>query len=354
MENKDKNVIDLGKIFKTLMAKKKTFFIMWPIVFALSCLWILPQPRFYSCEVSLAPEASGESVGGGLASIASNFGFDLSAGGMDAIYPDLYPELLTSNEFVVQLMNIKVVTSDNRANTDYYTYLKKYQKRNWLTSPFVDFSNSIKSMLSEKKAKSNSKPTELDPFLLSEKDYDLIESVKKKIFCDVNKKTSVITIVVKDQDPLVCATMADSVRQHLQDFIIEYRTKKTRVDVEHYQALTDSANVEYRSAVNRYAQFCDANQDIILQSQQSRRDELENEMQMCYTTYQAMKTQLEAMKAKLQERTPAFTTLRSASVPVHPAGPKRMFFVIVMLFLSTTITAIYFNRSEFKKLFEAK
>lgn len=339
-ETKDKNIIDLGEIFRTLLAKKKTFFIMWPIVFVLSCLWIFPQPRYYTCEVSLAPETVGEDVGG-LAGIASNFGINLGGTGNDAIYPTLYPDLMESNAFVVDLMSIKVKTEDGSVNTDYYTYLKKYQKKNWLTQPFTDAMISIKKMFVEKKAEPKGSPKELDPFMLSEYDFGLVEKVKKSITCSVDKKTDVITISVKDQDRVICATLADSVREKLQKHITEYRTKKTRIDVEHYQELTDSANLEYRSAVNEYALFCDANQDIILQSQQSKRDELENEMQMCYNTYQAMKTQLEAMKAKLQERTPAFTTLKTATVPVKPAGPKRMIFIAAMLLLSTFGNILY-------------
>lgn len=346
-ETKDKNIIDLGEIFRTLLAKKKTFFIMWPIVFVLSCLWIFPQPRYYTCEVSLAPETVGEDVGG-LAGIASNFGINLGGTGNDAIYPTLYPDLMESNDFVCDLLTIRIKTEDGTVNADYYTYMSKHQKKNWLTKPFVDALNGVKKVFSEKKQGAKARPEELDPFMLSEYDYNLVEKIKKNITCSVDKKTDVITISVKDQDRIVCATLADSVRERLQKHIIEYRTKKTRIDVEHYQQLADSANLEYRSAVNEYAQFCDANQDIILQSQQSKRDELENEMQMCYNTYQAMKTQLEAMKAKLQERTPAFTTLKTASVPVKPAGPKRMIFVVGMLFISTLVTALWISR---KKLF---
>lgn len=345
-ENKDKNVIDLGAIFKTLLAKKKAFFIIWPIVFALSCLWVFPQPRYYTCEVSLAPESTGENVAGGLAGIASNFGINLGGAGNDAIYPLLYPDLMESNEFVVSLLNIRVKSEDGSIDTDYYTYLSKHQKENWLTKPFNDAKSSFMKLFSEKKPAGKGSASKLNPFLLSEPDYNLVEKVKKNITCSVDKKTDVITISVKDQDRVICATFADSVRERLQKHITEYRTKKTRVDVDHYQQLADSANIEYRSAVNEYARFCDANQDIILQSQRSKRDELENEMQMCYNTYQAMKTQLEAMKAKLQERTPAFTILKSATVPLKPAGPKRMIFVIGMMFFATIISSFWFIRKE--------
>ena len=183
--------------------------------------------------------------------------------------------------------------------------------------------------------------------MLSEFDYNLVESVKSKITCNVDKKTDVISITVKDQDRLVSATLADSVRQHLQEFIINYRTSKARLDVNHYQHLADSAKKEYDEAVAQYSEYCDLNQDIILQTAISKRDKLESDMQLKYNTYTAMCTQLEAMKAKLQERTPAFTTLKNATVPIKPAGPKRMLFVIGMLLLSTIVTSLWLTKDIF-------
>ena len=81
----------------------------------------------------------------------------------------------------------------------------------------------------------------------------------------------------------------------------------------------------------------------------SERDALENDMQMKYQTYQAMSTQLEAAKAKVQEKTPAFTVLQGASVPVKPSHPKRMIFVLGMLILATMGTVMYILRDELKK-----
>ena len=345
MENKD--VIDLGQVFKTIWAKKKIFLYVWPIVFALSCLWVLPQPRYYNCSVSLAPESVGEDVAGGLSSIASSFGFNLGGSGTDAIYPMLYPDLMNSNEFIVGLLDIQVKTDDSSINTDYYTYLTKHQKKNWLTQPFKKAASAIKGLFTSKPKPGPNKDKKLNPFMLSEFDYNLVESVKSKITCNVDKKTDVISITVQDQDRLVSATLADSVRQHLQEFIINYRTSKARLDVNHYQHLADSAKKEYDEAVAQYSEYCDLNQDIILQTAISKRDKLESDMQLKYNTYTAMCTQLEAMKAKLQERTPAFTTLTNATVPIKPAGPKRMLFVIGMLLLSTIVTSLWLTKDIF-------
>lgn len=338
-----KKIIDLSKIFKLLWSKKKSFFIVWIVTFILSCIWIFPQPRYYQAEVSLAPETTGEDVGG-LAGIASSFGINMGGAGTDAIYPTLYPDLMESNDFIVGLMPIQITTEakddEPSITTDYYTYLKNYQKSNPLTQPFRVLSNSIKKAFSKEE---NGKPItakELNPFKLSEKDSKIFERATGNITCAVDKKTEVISITVIDQDPLVCATMADSVCRHLQDFIIMYRTKKARIDADHYQHLADSAKMEYESAVNEYSIFCDANQDIVLQSVNSKRDALEQDMQFKYNTYSTLAAQLEAMKIKLQERTPVFTTLKSASVPIKPAGPKRVLFVIGMLMLVTFINSI--------------
>lgn len=338
-----KKIIDLSKIFKLLWSKKKSFFIVWIVTFILSCIWIFPQPRYYQAEVSLAPETTGEDVGG-LAGIASSFGINMGGAGTDAIYPTLYPDLMESNDFIVGLMPIQITTEakddEPSITTDYYTYLKNYQKSNPLTQPFRVLSNSIKKAFSKEE---NGKPItakELNPFKLSEKDSKIFERATGNITCAVDKKTEVISITVVDQDPLVCATMADSVCRHLQDFIIMYRTKKARIDADHYQHLADSAKMEYESAVNEYSIFCDANQDIVLQSVNSKRDALEQDMQFKYNTYSTLAAQLEAMKIKLQERTPVFTTLKSASVPIKPAGPKRVLFVIGMLMLVTFINSI--------------
>lgn len=277
--------------------------------------------------------------------MASSFGINLGGNGNDAIYPLLYPDLMGSNKFIVSLFDIRVKTDDNTIDTDYYTYLTKHQKKNWLTAPFNKAKNTIVALFSEKKKNTSSTGKNINAFRLSERDYNLVELVKKNITCDVDKKTDVVTITVRDHDCLVSAILADSVKQRLQNFIIEYRTSKARLDLNHYEELVSQAKKEYDASMAKYSQYCDANQDIVLQTSISERDKLEGEMQLKYNTYNALCTQLEATKAKLQERTPAFTTLKTATVPIRPAGPKRMIFVAGMLILGTIVTSLWLVRN---------
>ena len=347
--NSQQPIIDLSKIARTLWDKRRTFVKVWIVTFILSCIWIFPQPRFYTCTVKLAPEMSGEQSIGGFSSIASSFGINVGgATGQDAIYPELYPDLFENPEFIVGLYDIQVTTKDGDISTDYFTYMKNHQKKNMLTWPYYYVMGRIKALFTkEDKTPRATGAKGIDPFMMNRKDYDLMLSIMGHLSCTTDKKTDVISINVKDQDPLVCAIMADSVKQHLQKFIIQYRTSKAKEDVEHFQQMRDSAEIEYNIAMERNSHFCDSHKDVILQSYQSKQNKLETDLSLKQNSLTAMETQLQSSKLKLQEKTPSFTTLKSATVPVKPAGPKRMVFVIGMLFLSTFATALWLCKGHF-------
>ena len=342
-ENNNTNIIDLREIIKRLWDKKMVFVKVLPIVFVLACVYILPEPRYYTSNVTLAPEMGSVSGGGSLTSIATSFGIDLGAmQNPDAIYPDLYPNLMESTGFVVSLFDIKVSNLDGDIQTDYFNYLAKHRKRSIWKKPFDWVKKQIRKLTEPKQqATPNSNKKGVDPFFLNKKQHGIVGVIRENITCNVDKKTSVITISVKDQDRLVCASMADSVRVRLQEFITNYRTHKAKIDVEHYSKLTAEAKHTYERARQLYGSFSDANSDVILESYRAKRTDLENDMQLKYNTYTALNTQLQAAKAKLQEVTPAFTVIQCASVPDKPSGPKRMLFVLGMLFFAAIVTTCW-------------
>ena len=308
--NKNADVDVLNQAAQMLKSKKKSYIKILAVTFVLSCLIILPQPRYYACEVKLAPEYGSSSPAEGIGSLAASFGFDLSnMQSSDAIYPLLYPELFESPEFLVPLFDVRVNSVDGELCTNYHDYLKNHQKKNPLVAPFVKGFGKIKKLFeSDKDYGAVKAGSSIDPFRMSRKDYNLMKKITNKVKCAVNKKNNVVSIVVEDQDPLICATMADSVRAHLQSFIINYRTSKARQDVAYSIEL------------------------------------IENDMGMMLTKYQTMSGQLENAKAKVQEQTPAFTVIKSPTVPIRPAGPKRMIFVAFMLILATFCTTMWYLR----------
>lgn len=334
-------VIDLQLIFNRIREKKKLFAIVLPIVFVLSCLHILNVPRYYTSSILLAPEIENPATGGGLSSIAASFGFDLSEmQTTDAITPLLYPDLMNDNKFVVDLFGIRVKTCDEAIDTTYYAYLTKFQEKSW-AEPIHEFL--FQKLLAPKQPSGKSVKSNdgNNPYILSRLDDAIVHRMRDDIGIDVDKKTGVISITAQAQDPLVCKTLADSVTKRLQNFITTYRTSKAQKDVDYYKHLMDDAQASYEQVRRQYAAFSDANTDVILASTKTELEDMENDMQLKYNQYTTYNTQYQAAIAKLRERTPAFTTLKGAEVPIRPAGPKRMVFVLGMLVLAFFAISVY-------------
>ena len=162
----------------------------------------------------------------------------------------------------------------------------------------------------------------------------------------------VITINVTDQDALICATMADSVKTRLQKFITDYRTSKARVDLEYNKKLSVEAKAKYEQARNRYTAYSDSHRGVTSQSGQTKEADLQNEMNLQQQIYQQVVAQLQQAEMRVQQETPAFTTLQSATVPVLKAGPKRAQMCLVFLFLAFLGTTgwILYKENDLKPL----
>lgn len=339
-QKKDITPIDFIQIVKKLWPHRKTYYWVMPTALILTYLYMICIPRYYNCTVSLAPESGGTSISGSLGSIASSFGLGNLAklNSDDAIFAEIYPDVIKSKKFISELMVVDVKTKEGDVNCNYYTYLRDHQRTAWWN---VVKSN-IKSMFSESSTDNYNGKEKISTFNLTQVQDDVFGSAQNKITCSVDKKTNVVTITVRDQDPLVCATMADATCQKLQDFIIAYRTNKSRIDYEYYKKLCEESRKEYDKALDRYASCADAYTNSVLTIYKARVEKLENDMQAKYNIYTAMNTQMQAARAKLQEATPAFTVIESASVPIKPAGPKRMLISIVMMILSFFVLSVWY------------
>lgn len=347
MNEENKNIIeeeessiDFGKIFKDLLKHKMLYAKVLPVAFVLAAIYALSLPNYYNCTVKLSPEMSGSKASAGsLASLASSFGVNLgsSGAGTEALFPTLYPDLMNSVDFKTSLFHVKVTREEDNKTFTYYDYLMNEQKSPW-------WSAAMKGIFSLFGSKEEEKEQKVNPFRLTRKQANIVKAINKNIVCDVDKKTMVITINVTDQNPVICAMMADTVKTRLQKFITEYRTSKARVDLEYNKKIAAETKARYEKARQKYTEFADANQDIILQTVLQKQTDLENEMQLQYNAYTQVAAQLMAAEAKVQQETPAFTTLQSATVPVLKAGPKRaqMCLIFVFLaFLGTTAWILY-------------
>ncbi len=344
----EESSIDFKKIFQDLLKHKMLYAKVLPVAFVLAAIYALSLPNFYSCTVKLSPELSGSKSTSSLASLASSFGVNLgtSGAGTEALFPTLYPDLMNSVDFKTDLFKVKVRREDDNKEFTYYDYLANEQKLPW-------WSAGMKALFSIFNSQSSmDESSKIDPFRLSLEQTNIVNAINNNVICDVDKKTMVITISVTDQDPLICATMADSVKTRLQKFITDYRTSKARVDYEYNLKLSREAKARYEQARDRYAAYADSHRNVSSQSAQTKEADLQNEMQIQQQIYQQVVGQLQQAEMKVQQETPAFTTLQSATVPVRKAGPKRAQMCLIFLFLAAlgTTAWILYKEDDLKSL----
>lgn len=335
-ENKDK-VIDLTMILPKLFKGWKYYLVAFIATVAFSAAFIFTMPRYYTSKVMLAPESNDPK--GNLNSLMNTFGIGGAQTSEDAISPMLYPDLMESRDFIISLFPVQVTTKDQKVSATYYDYLKNHRKTSWY-GRFLD------SIMADSNQQDSGTPSangkKYSPSFMLSKEQDAIANlIATNIKYDYDKKNGVVSVTVTDQDPLVCALIADTVSSRLQVFITDYRTKKARRDLQYAERIHATAKAEYEKANAQYAAAADSYWNVVSESAKAHIQKLDNDKNLKFQTLSAVTQKLEASKAKLQEDTPVITMLQSAYVPMKPAGPKRMVLTLILMIVSFVFVTGY-------------
>lgn len=333
----DEKEIDLLELGMKLWAQRKRL-IKWSLIGAVIGLVVaFSIPKEYDATVKLAPETSGaKGASGGLAGLAAMAGIGgLSQSGADAVYPTLYPDVVSSVPFVISLFDVPVENIDGDNKTTVRVFLEDDTKAPWW-GVVMQLPGKLIGLLrgGDKEDEADAKDHNTNAFSLTSKEDLLVKAINQRVSASVDTKTSVVTISVKMQDPMVAALLADTVVARLQDFVTDYRTNKARKDLEYINTLNEEAKQNYYEAQEKLARYQDRNQGLVLRSAETTKERLENDAQLAFSLYNQTSQQLQAAKAKVQEITPVYTTITPATVPVRASSPKKVFILIGFTFLA--------------------
>lgn len=324
------NEIDLLELAHKAWSGRRTV-IKWTICgVVLGLIVAFSIPREYTTTIKLSPEITDGKSQGSLSSLAAMAGIGGTGGGADAVYPQLYPDVLNSTPFATGLFNVKVADKDKNVYT-----VRQYLEEE-ISSPWWGAIMKIPGAIigafrssDEEKGKGN-----VDPFQLTPKESATMQALTQRVGASVDTKTSVITLTVTMQDPMVSAILADTVAARLQEYVVNYRTNKARKDLEYAEKLNEEAKASYYKAQQRYADYLDKNQGIVLHSAQTTRERLENESQLAFNLYNQTAQRLQQAQAKVQETTPVFAMVEPPTVPVKPSKPSKALILIGFMFLA--------------------
>lgn len=335
---KDKKIlpqIELLKLITQLWSRKWSIILIAFISGVVGFLLSLDIPKRYRTIVTLAPESSESELSSAASSISSLLGNGFSSPSSDAIYPELYPDIINTIPFSVEMLNIPVSTLDGSYTGDLYHYMTKHQKMPWWSRA----KSGLKALFRKKEQDSSDY---LDPYCLTKRQKKVIDSFHKKVTCDVDVKTSVITLTSVMQDKQIACTVADSLCVKLQEYVTAYKTNKAKNDLAIVRKLYDEARSDYMSAQQEYATFLDRNVNMVRESVKAEAVRLENEQNITFGVYQEMSSQLAVARAKLQEQTPAFTILEPARLAEWHFAPKKSVISVVFAFLGGVVACIWF------------
>ena len=328
--------IDLIELAKRLWGERKFLFKCSGIAIVVGLVVAFSIPKEYSTTVMLAPETSDPSKKmGNLGGLAAMAGINLGASvGSDAISPDLYPDVVQSIPFLLELFPVQVESEKGDYSSTLYKYMDEDQKSAWwsyvIKAPFKLLSV-VKDLFSNEEEKNI---MGLSSFHLTEEQSDVIEDLQERISASVDKKTSVITVSVQMQDPLISANITQIVLEKLQGYITNYRTQKVKQDLEFTEKVFSEARESYYKAQRAYAAFEDANKNIISASYRTEQERLKNEMTLTFNVYNTLAQKLEQDKLRVQEQTPVYTIIQPATVPLKAASPKKPLILIGFVFLA--------------------
>jgi len=335
----DEQEIDWMDILRRIYAIRKTLFKAAGVGVVLGIIIALSIPKQYTVTVTLSPEMGGDKASG-LASLASSFlGGTATNSNNDALNVTLAPDIVASTPFVLDLFDTHVQTLDGKLDTTLIIYLNE-QKQPWWgyikAAPSLAI-GAIKSLLTEE----TDTTAELNPFQLTEKEYQKVEGLRKAITAEVDKKTAMTTVTVTLQDPKVTAIVADSVVAKLQQYIIDYRIKKAKEDCAYLEELYKERQQEYYEAQSKYAHYFDTNRNIAFQSVRAEQERLQNDMNLAYQVYSQVAQQLQVARAKIQEEKPVFAVVEPATIPLLPSGTSRKTILLGIVFLAICGTGMW-------------
>ena len=352
--------IDLIQLAKTLWKGKKTIIMSIVVASILGLAIALLSPKAYTTSTTMVPQVSskGSSLGG-ISSLAAMAGFNLDmSGGAGPLSPVIYPQILQSVPFQLELMNTPFTFSDSPEPVSIYTYYTEIAKPGVLSQlkkytiglPFV----MLKAIRGEQPAttvvSSNAKMISL-----TEDQEEIRKQLSEAISLATDTKDGYLTLSVTMPEAMTAAEVAMKVQEMLQRYITEFKIAKASDQLKFIEERYAEKKAEYEKAQARLAAFRDRNKNVTSALARTEEERLNGEFTIAYNVYNELAKQLEQARIQVKEDTPVLSVIKPVVVPLEKSKPNRPMILAIWLFLGIIAgVGIVLGRgylSEIKKKF---
>lgn len=325
-----------------LLWGKKWFVIRVVLVFVvLGIIYAFTAPKEYVTSATLISEAPTEGqIGGSISGLASLAGLDLGgvSGGSQTINPALYETVSKSTLFLLKLMEQNYFFSDIGEEISIHDYYMEHFKTDLLnkvlSAPF-QLINLLKGDDVDSTATLNNNIAAIS---LTEDEEKIIEDLRTRIFVDIDWELNLVTVQVKMQDPIVAAQMVDFTKDYITNYVTEYAISKSQQQLESIEKQYSERKDDFEAAQMRLAAFRDKNINVTAALVKSEEQRLQSDFDLAFSIYSQIAKQREAIKLQIQDKTPVFSVLEPAIIPIDESEPKKLIILIGSVFIGLALS----------------
>jgi len=347
------NEIDYMQLLQKLWQARKTIIIGLGIGAVLGVIVAFILPKQYRVVTTMLPQSESEGGIGKLSSLASLAGFDLDlSGGESDISPVIYPQIVESAPFMLELMNTPFTFKavDHPVSLyEYYYSIKKPSFGELVMKYTIGLPGLLKKSMKKEPVSVEAK--EGYPQVLTKEQEALMLSLKGQISLSVNKKEGYLTLTCVFEEPLLTAQVAEKSQELLQKYITAYKTNKSKDQLAFIEQRYAEKKDDFIKAQNRLASFQDRNMHVSSASAMTELDRLESEKDIAFAVYSELAKSLEQSSIQVKRQTPVFAIIKPVVVPNDKFKPQRAKIVILLTLLGLIVSAaLIFGRAYWSHL----
>ena len=332
------NEIDLLDLAKILWNGRFTLLKVTLLAGALGIIIALLSPVEYASTTSMVPQtAQSANKLGGLSSLAAMAGFnlDMASQASEALSPMVYPQILQSGPFQLELMNTPFSFSEVDHPVSLYEYYTEIQQPGVLSvigKYTIGLPGIIITAIKGNKDKTiNSGENGLIAF--SEKQDMVAKIMKEKVILTIDAKQGYLTLQASFHEALLSAQVADQSRELLQKYITQFKIEKAANKLAFIEERYEEKKKDFEKAQERLARYRDQNKNMSSAVARTEEERLQSEFNIAMNVYNELAKQLEQAKIQVKEETPVFSVLEPAVIPYEKTKPKKAMIVLIWLFL---------------------
>ena len=333
--NYDEGSIDFFQIISTLW-KGRRFIFKYTLIVSLSgiILSLFIQNIYTASSIFYPHYEQNISQNSNLQNIAGLAGIDIGSETSNNIPSNLYPNLINSPEFKIEILDSKIYL--NEIETTYRKYLLDNQD-------YINFKKILLypiSLLARIIPKNNIKNKNIDILKLSDEEYDLHESLSEKIILELNEKEGFIQLSVKDNNPVIASQVAKIANEILQK-IIDFKLKNINDIYEFVSSQLEIAKYNFYVLQDSLAIFNDKNRNIKSDLFLNQYYRIESEYLISKNIYNELALNKERTAIDVKKNTPIFTIIKPVIIPNEKSEPKRSIIALIFAFMGITLSSSY-------------